>query len=169
MISIDPLTRVAFRNISSSFTLHTGPTELCLQTMIHLRDAWMGGIFGSVSFIKNLLTQLMVLWNHQMMLEPEGAFLIHMETVDLRVTFGEPPFNVCDSLIAALSCNDFPSQHRGEGHIVQSLARRNANARLFPKDADSKQVVVVSFAAQGIRNHIHLTGMIVDFHIIVLD
>jgi hypothetical protein len=43
-----------------------------------------------------------------MILEPEGAFLIHAKTVDLRVTFGQPPLNVCDSLIVALSYNDFP-------------------------------------------------------------
>jgi hypothetical protein len=46
------------------------------------------------------------------MLEPECAFLTHMKTVDLRATFSHPPLNVCDSLIAALTCNDFPSQHR---------------------------------------------------------
>jgi hypothetical protein len=37
-----------------------------------------------------------------MILELEGAFLIHAKTVDLRVTFGQPPLNVCDFLIAAL-------------------------------------------------------------------
>jgi hypothetical protein len=50
----------------------------------------------------------MVLWNHQTILEPKSAFLIHAKTVDFRVTFSQPPLNVCDSLIAALSCNDFP-------------------------------------------------------------
>jgi hypothetical protein len=43
-----------------------------------------------------------------MILEPESAFLIHVKIVDLRVTFGQPPLNVCDFRIAALSCNDFP-------------------------------------------------------------
>jgi hypothetical protein len=102
-------------------------------------------------------------------LELEGAFLIHTEIVDLRVTFGQPPFNVPDSLITALSCNYFPSQYQGEGHIIQSPARRYANAGLFPRDANSGQVVTVSFAAQGNRNHIQLTRMIMDFQIIVLD
>jgi hypothetical protein len=45
----------------------------------------------------------MVLWNHQTILEPEGTFLIHTEIVELRVSLGQPPLNVCDSLIAALS------------------------------------------------------------------
>jgi hypothetical protein len=75
----------------------------------------------------------MVLWDHKAVLELEGAFLIHTEIVDLRVTFGQPPFNVRDSLITTLSCNDFPSQYRGEGHIIQSPARRYVNARLFPQ------------------------------------
>jgi hypothetical protein len=42
MISLDPLTHVAFHNIASSLTLHTGLPELCLQNMIHLCVArWM--------------------------------------------------------------------------------------------------------------------------------
>jgi hypothetical protein len=109
MISLDPSTRIALHNIASNLVLHTSPLELGLQIMIHLCAAWVDGIFGSVSFIEYLLVQLMVLWYHQMMLEPEGAFLIHTKKVDLRVTFSQPPLNVRDSLIVALSCNDFPS------------------------------------------------------------
>jgi hypothetical protein len=70
MISLDPSTRVAFRNMVSSLMFHTGPPELCLQFMIHLCAAWVDGIFGSVSFIKYLLALTIVLWNHQMILEP---------------------------------------------------------------------------------------------------
>jgi hypothetical protein len=81
------------------------------------------------------------------MLEPEGAFLIHMKIDDHMVTFGQPPFIVPDSLITALSYNDFPSHHRGDGHIIQSPARRYVNARLFPRDADSREAIVVSFVA----------------------
>jgi hypothetical protein len=79
--------------------------------MIHHFAIWVDGIFGGVSFIKYLLAQTMVLWNHQMIPEPESAFLIHTKIVDLRVTFSQPSLNVCDSRIDALSCNDFPSQH----------------------------------------------------------
>jgi hypothetical protein len=61
MISLDPSTHVAFRNIVSSLVFHMGPPELCLQIMIHFCAAWVNGIFGSVSFIKYLLAQLMVL------------------------------------------------------------------------------------------------------------
>jgi hypothetical protein len=61
MISLDPSTRVTFRNIASSLAFHTGPPELCLQIMIHLCAARVDGIFGSVSFIKYLLAQPMVL------------------------------------------------------------------------------------------------------------
>jgi hypothetical protein len=86
-----------------------GPPELCLQIMIHFCAARADGIFGSVSFIKYLIAQLMVLWNHQMILEPKSVFLINAKIVDFRVTFGQPPLNVCDSRIDALSCNDFPS------------------------------------------------------------
>jgi hypothetical protein len=104
-----------------------------------------------------------------MMNELESAIPIHAKIVDLRVTFGQPPLNVCVSLIAALSCNDFPSQHWGEGHIILSHDRSYLNARFFPRAADSRWVVVVSFVAQGICNHIHLTGMIVNLKLIVLD
>jgi hypothetical protein len=137
-ISLDPLTRVALHNIASSLVLHTGPPELCLQFMIHLCAARVDGVFGSVSFIKYLQAQLKVLWNHQMSLEPKSAFLIHTKTVDLRVTFGQPPLDVCDSLITALSCNDFSSQHWGEGHIVLSHVRSYLNARFFLRDVDSR-------------------------------
>jgi hypothetical protein len=169
MISLYPSTRVTFHNIASSLTFHTGPPELCLQIMIHLCAAWVDGIFGSVSFIKYLLAQTMVIWNHQMILEPESASLIHVKIVDFRVTFSQPSLNVCDSSIDALSCNDFPSQHRGESHIILSHDRRYPNARFFPEDTDSGQVVIVRFVTQGICNHICLTGVIVNLNIIVLD
>jgi hypothetical protein len=169
MISLDPSTRDAFYNIASSLTFHIGPPELCLQIMIYLCVAWVDRIFGSVSFIKYLLARTMVLWIHQMILEPESAFLIHMKIVDFRVTFSQPPLNMCDSRIDALSCNDLPSQHRGEGHIILSHDRGYPNARFFPGDTDSGQVVTVSFVTQGICNHIRLTGMIVNLKIIVLD
>jgi hypothetical protein len=169
MISLDPSTCVAFRNIASSLVFHMGPPELCLQTMIHLCAAWVDGIFGSVSFIKYLLTQTMVLWNHQTILEPESAFLIHVKIVDFRVTFSQPSLNVCDSRIDALSYNDFPSQHRGEVHIILSPDRGYPNARFFLGDTDSGQVVIVSFVSQGICNHVCLTRLIVNLKIIVLD
>jgi hypothetical protein len=82
-----------------------------------------------------------------MVLEPDSAFLIHAKTIDLRVTFGQSPLDMRDSLIAALSCNDFPSQHQGEGHIILSHDKRYLNARFLPSDIDSRQVDAVSFAA----------------------
>jgi hypothetical protein len=137
--------------------------------MIHLCIARVDGIFGSVSFVEYLLAQLVVLWNHQTVLEPKSVFLIHTETVDLRIAFGQPPLDMRDSLITALSCNDFPPQHRGEGHIILSHVQRHSNARFFPSDADSRQVVAVSFMTQGICNHIRLTGVIMNLKIIVLN
>jgi hypothetical protein len=78
--------------------------------------------------------------------------MIYADTVDLGITFGQPSLNVCDSLITALS-----------------HARRYSNARIFPSEDDSRQVVVVGFAAQGIYNHICLTRVIMNLEIIVLD
>jgi hypothetical protein len=169
MISLDPSTRVAFCNIVSNLALHMGPPELCLQIMIHLCAARVDGIFVSVNFIKYLLAQPMVLWNHQTILEPESAFLIHVKIVDFRLTLSQPPLNVCDSRIIALSCNDFLSQHQGEDHIILSHDRNYPNTRFFPRGADCRQVVAVRFTVQGICNHIRLTGMIVNLKIIVLD
>jgi hypothetical protein len=62
-----------------------------------------------------------------------------------------------------------PSQHQGEGHIILSHDRNYSNARFFPRDVDNSPVVTVSFVAQGIRNHIHFAGVIVNLKIIVLD
>jgi hypothetical protein len=70
MIGLDPSACVAFCNIVSGLTLHSSPPELRLQIMIHLCAAGVDRIFGSVSFIEYLLAQLMVLWNHQTVLEP---------------------------------------------------------------------------------------------------
>jgi hypothetical protein len=137
-LNLDPSTCVALHNILSILTLHTGPPKLCRQIMIHLCVAQVDGLFGSVSFIKYLRAQLMVLWNPQTILEPKSAFLIHVKTIDFRVTFSQPSLNVCDSHIAALSYNDFPSKHRGEGHIVLSHVMSYSNARFFPGDADSR-------------------------------
>jgi hypothetical protein len=82
MIVLDPSTCVAFCNIASDLTLHSSPPELCFVVMIHLRSTGMDGIFETVSLIEYLLTQLMVLWNHQAVLEPQSAFFIHMELID---------------------------------------------------------------------------------------
>jgi hypothetical protein len=103
MISLDPSKCVAFCNIVRSLTFHTVPPELCLQIMIHICVAWVDGIYGSVSFIKYLLAQTMVLWSHQMILEPESASLIHVITVNFRVTFNQPSLNLCNSYIDALN------------------------------------------------------------------
>jgi hypothetical protein len=111
----------------------------------------------------------MVLWNHQMILEPESVSLIHVKIVDFRVTFNQSSLNVCDSHIDALSCNDFPSQHRGGGHIILSHDRGYPNTRFFPGDTDSGQVVTLSFVTQDICNHVYLTGVIMNLKIIVLD
>jgi hypothetical protein len=72
-----------------------------------------------------------------MILELEGAFLIHVKTIYLRFTFGPSPLDMCDPLIATLSCNDLPSQHWGEGHIILSHDRRYLNTGFFPSDIDS--------------------------------
>jgi hypothetical protein len=77
-----------------------------------------------------------------------------MTIADFRITFSQPSLNVCDSCIDALSCNDLPSQHRGEGHIILSHDGGYSNARLFPRDTDSRHVVA---------------GMIVNLKIIVLN
>jgi hypothetical protein len=111
----------------------------------------------------------MVLGNHQMILELESAFLIHAKIVDLRVTFSQPSLNVRDSRIDALSCNDFLSQHWGEGHIILSQDRGYSDARFFSGDSDSGQVVTVRFMTQGICNHVCLTGVIANLKLIVLD
>jgi hypothetical protein len=70
MISLDPLTCAAFCNIVSCLAIHSSPLELCFHIMIHLCDAGVDRIFWSMSFIKYLLVQLMVLWNYQTILEP---------------------------------------------------------------------------------------------------
>jgi hypothetical protein len=66
------------------------------------------------------------------------TFLIQTKTVDLRITLGQPSLDMHFIFITALSCNDFPSQHQGEGHIILSHVRRYSNARFFPSDADSR-------------------------------
>jgi hypothetical protein len=169
MISLDPSTRFTLSNIVSSLTYLMGPPELRLQIMIHLCAAGVNGIFGSVGFIKYLLAQTMVLGNHQAILKLESPFLMHAKTTDFRITFSQPPLNVYDSCIDALGCNDLPSQHWSEGHIILSHDGGYSNARLFPGDTNSRQVVAVNFAAQGICNHISLIGMIVNLKIIVLN
>jgi hypothetical protein len=111
----------------------------------------------------------MILWNHHTVHEPQHAFIIHAETVDLGITVGQPSLDMCDSLITSLSCNDFPSQHWDEGHVILSHVWRYSNAGFFPSEADNRQVVEVSFAAQGIHSHICLTGVIMNLEILILD
>jgi hypothetical protein len=82
--------RVTFCNIVSSLTLHSSPPELCLQIMVHLHTSRVDGIFGSMSFIKYILAQLMVLQDHQMILETKSAFIIHTETINLLLICATP-------------------------------------------------------------------------------
>jgi hypothetical protein len=77
--------------------------------MVHLCAARVKGIFESMSLIEYLLAQLMVLWNHQMVLEPKSAFIIRTKTINLRITISQPSLDMLDSFITALNCNDFPS------------------------------------------------------------
>jgi hypothetical protein len=76
---------------------------------------------------------------------------------------------MCATRIVVLSCNDFLSQRWGEEHIILSHDRNYSNTRFFPRGADSRQVVAVSFVAQGIGSHIRLIVMILNLKIIVLD
>jgi hypothetical protein len=64
MISLDPSTRGVFCHREISLMIHSSPPELCFQITIHHRTVVVDGIFGSMSLIKNLLSQLMVLLNH---------------------------------------------------------------------------------------------------------
>jgi hypothetical protein len=169
MIGLDALTCVAFCNIVSGIMLHWSPPELRLQIMIHLCTTGVDGILGVVSFIKNLFYADHGPLEPQTALKPKSAFLIHKEIVNLRITFGQPPLNMRDSLITALSYNDFPSQHWGEGHIILSHVWRHSNAGFFPSDAESRQVVAMSFMTQGIRNPICLTGVIMNLKIVVFN
>jgi hypothetical protein len=169
MISLDALTCVAFYNIASGLMLHSSPPELRLQIMMHLCTTGVDGILGVVSFIENLFCAAHGPLEPQTVLKLESAFLIHKETVNLRITFGQPPLDIRDSLITALSYNDFPSQHWGEGHIILSHVRRHSNARFFPSDAESRQIVVVSFMTRDICNHICLTGVIMNLKIVVFN
>jgi hypothetical protein len=69
MIGLDPSTCVALCHIATSLVLHSSPPELRFQIMVDLRAAGVDEIFGCMSLIKNLLSQLMVLWNHQPVFE----------------------------------------------------------------------------------------------------
>jgi hypothetical protein len=58
---------------------------------------------------------------------------------------GEPIDNYPDGVKLAggeshiiLSCNDFPSQHWSESHIILSHVRRYSNARFLPSVTDSR-------------------------------
>jgi hypothetical protein len=104
-----------------------------------------------------------------MILEPWHTFIIHTETVDLGITLGQPPLDVGNSFITALSCNDFPSQQQSEGHITLGHDGRNTSAGISPSDAASRQVATLSFAVQSIYNHIRPTGVIMNLLIVVLD
>jgi hypothetical protein len=85
------------------------------------------------------------------------TFFIHTETVNLAIALSQPFLDVCDSIIIALSCNDFPSQHQGEGHIVLGQVRRYSNAGFLSHEVNIWQVDAVGLAAQGIRNHVCLS------------
>jgi hypothetical protein len=70
MICLDPLTCVAFCHIASSPAFHSSPPELRFQVLIHFGAARVNIIFGCVSFIKNILSQALVMWNDNSIFEP---------------------------------------------------------------------------------------------------
>jgi hypothetical protein len=92
-----------------------------------------------------------------------------MKAANLGTTLSQPSLYVRHTNILLLSGNDFPSQGCSEGHIVERHIWRYSDAKLFSSQGHSWQIIAMRLAAQGIRNDIHFSRMIMNLQIIVLN
>src|SRR5664279_4420263 len=65
MFSFDTTTYVAFRYKLSNLSLHASPPEPSSKILVHFRATRMDRQRGIMSFLKNQLFQLLLLWYHQ--------------------------------------------------------------------------------------------------------
>jgi hypothetical protein len=64
------LTCVTFRDIFRDFSFHYSPPEVLPKILIYFATARMNREFGKEGFVKNLLSKLMILWNHYARFKP---------------------------------------------------------------------------------------------------
>jgi hypothetical protein len=137
--------------------------------MIHFGAARVTRIFGCMSFIKDLLSQCLVMWNDYSIIEPYCPFIIHMKVANLWITLDQPSLYVRHTNILLLRGNDFPSQGWSDSHIEEGHIWRYSDDRFFFGQGHSWQIIAMCLAAQVIRNDIHLSRMIMNLQIIILD
>jgi hypothetical protein len=70
MTGFNPLASVTLCNIFSNFPLHSGPPKILTMVLVHFGAAWVNRKLGQMGFIKNLLSETMVFWNYDAILEP---------------------------------------------------------------------------------------------------
>jgi hypothetical protein len=92
-----------------------------------------------------------------------------MKAANLGVTLGQPSLYVGHTNILLLSSNDFPFEGWSEGHIEERHIWRYSDAGFFIGERHSWQIIAMCLVAQGIHNDIHLSQMIMNLQIIVLD
>src|SRR5664279_5001103 len=80
MFCFDTTTDVAFRHELSNFSLHSSPPEPLSQILIHLCTARMDRQRGLMSFLKDQLLQLSLLWHDQTVTKVDNSRVIDRET-----------------------------------------------------------------------------------------
>jgi hypothetical protein len=92
-----------------------------------------------------------------------------METTNLGIILGQPALDVGNTNILLLSGNDFHSQGRDEGHIVECYVWRYSDVGFFSGDVNGRQIIAMRLVAQSIRDNNRLSWVIMNFQIIVFD
>jgi hypothetical protein len=143
--------------------------------MVRFGGSWMHGEFGDMSFIQDLLLEILSFRNHQSAFKPQYTLPILAKTLILLCLLTEVLFNDLHSLITELGHNYLVLQGWLNGNVRQSTKRNHFNfhfAQLITYGVDVRihhNTVALRFLTQGISYHIGFPWVVVYLHVIVLD
>jgi hypothetical protein len=95
--------------------------------MVHFGASWMHGEFGDMSFIQDLLLEILIFRNHQSAFKPQYTIPILVETLILLCLLMEVLFNDLHSLVTELGHNYLVLQSWLNGNVRQSTRRNHFN------------------------------------------
>jgi hypothetical protein len=68
--SFNPLTCVTFQDILGNFHFHSSAPKVLPKILIHFATTQVNRELGKMCLVKNLFSELMILWNHYARFKP---------------------------------------------------------------------------------------------------
>jgi hypothetical protein len=135
--------------------------------MVYFGASWMHGEFGEMSFIQDLLLEILTFRNHQSASKPQYTLPILAETLILLYLLMEVLLNDLHSLVTELGQDYLVLQIWLNGNVRQRTRRNHFDlhfVQLITQGVDVRihhNTVALRLPTQGIRYHIGLPWVIV--------